>query len=228
MHGTPGPVCTLTFGLGFLLILLPVTKRETNKVEKTKTKKEAPLSYTPNSIEDLTQKTEKDFLLAARFWSSTSIFGIDLFSSLSLVEINTILVKTRSRVGIILNYRPISILSAIPKLLEKVMCDQLYDVFKSKFSLNMSGFLRGHSCCTALLKMVDDWWLALDSKKITGSIAIDLSKAFNSICHNLLLAKRRAYGLNDDAIHIAFLQSYLTDRQQKGQVSWEIFRMVSN
>ena len=60
----------------------------------------------------------------------------------------------------------------------------------------MFGFLRGHSCCTALLKMVDDWRLALDSKKITGSIAVDLSKAFDSICHNLLLAKLRAYGLN--------------------------------
>ena len=79
--------------------------------------------------------------------------------------------------------------------------------------LDMSGFLRGHSGCTALLKMVDDWRLALDSKKITGSIAIDLSKAFDSICHNLLLAKLRTYGLNDDAI--AFLQSYLTDRQQR-------------
>ena len=61
--------------------------------------------------------------------------------------------------------------------------------------------------------MVDDWILALDSKKITGSIAIDLSKTFDSICHNLLLAKLRTYGLNDDAI--AFLQSYFTDRQQK-------------
>ena len=90
------------------------------------------------------------------------------------------------------------------------MYDQLYGVFKSKFSLNMSGFLRGHSCCTALLKMLDDWRLTLDSKKITGSIAIDLSKA---ICHNLLLAKLRAYGVNNDAI--AFLQSYLTDRQQR-------------
>ena len=60
---------------------------------------------------------------------------------------------------------------------------------------------------------MDDWRLALDSKKITGSIAIDLSKAFDSICHNLLLAKLRAYGLNDDAI--AFLQSYLTDRHQR-------------
>ena len=95
------------------------------------------------------------------------------------------------------------------------MYDQLYDDFKPKFSLflNMSGFLRGYSCCTALLKMVDDWRLALDSKKITGAIAMFLSEAFDSICHNLLLAKLRAYGLNDDAID--FFQSYLSDRQQR-------------
>ena len=79
----------------------------------------------------------------------------------------------------------------------------------------MSGFLRGRSCCSALLKMVDDWRLALDSKKITRSTAIDLSKAFDSICYNLLLAKLRPYGLNDDAI--AFLQSWLTDRQQRNK-----------
>ena len=42
------------------------------------------------------------------------------------------------------NYRPISILSSIPKILEKVMYDQLYDTFKTHFSLNMSGFLSGH------------------------------------------------------------------------------------
>ena len=96
---------------------------------------------------------------------------------------------------------------------------------KSKLSLNMSGFLRGHSCCSALLKMVDDWRLALDSKKITGSIAIDLSKAFESICHNLLLAKLQAYDLNDNAI--AFLQSYLTDRQQRVKFHGKFFRMVS-
>jgi hypothetical protein len=81
----------------------------------------------------------------------------------------------------------------------------------------MSGFLRGHSCCTALVKMVDDWRLALDDRKVVGSVAVDLSKAFDSICHNLLLAKLRAYGVSDGAIK--FLQSYLTDRKQRVKVN---------
>ena len=81
----------------------------------------------------------------------------------------------------------------------------------------MSGFLRGHSFCTTLVKMVDDWRLALDSKTVTGSIAIDLSKAFDSICHNLLLAKLRAYGFGEKAID--FLHSYLSGRKQRAKVN---------
>ena len=115
------------------------------------------------------------------------------------------------------NYRPISILSAIPKILEKVMFDQLYNAFRPVFSPNMSGFLKGHSCCTALVKMIDDWRLALDSKKVTGSIAIDLSKAFDSICHNLLLAKLSAYGVGEGATK--FLHSYLSERRQRVKVN---------
>ena len=95
------------------------------------------------------------------------------------------------------NYRPISVLSII--------------------SSNMSGFLRVHSCYTALIKMFDDWRLALDSKKVIGSIAIDLSKAFDSICHNLLLAKLRAYGIGEEAID--FLHSYLSGRKQRVKVN---------
>ena len=115
------------------------------------------------------------------------------------------------------NYRPVSVLSNIPKILEKVMFDQLYDVFEPLFSSNMSGFLPGHSCCTALVKMVDDWRLALDSRKVTGSIAIDLSKAFDSICHNLLLAKLRAYGVGEEAVDL--LHSYLSGRKQRVKVN---------
>ena len=106
------------------------------------------------------------------------------------------------------NYRPISVLSIIPKILEKVMFDQLYDAFQSLFSSNMPGFLRGHSCCTALIKM--------GSKKVIGSIAIDLSKAFDSICHNLLLAKLHTYGVGEEAID--FLDSYLSGRKQRVKI----------
>ena len=106
------------------------------------------------------------------------------------------------------NYRPISVLSIIPKILEKVMFDQLYDAFQSLFSSNMPDFLRGHSCCTALIKM--------GSKKVIGSIAIDLSKAFDSICHNLLLAKLRTYGVGEEAID--FLDSYLSGRKQRVKI----------
>ena len=61
------------------------------------------------------------------------------------------------------SYRPISVLSTIPKVFEKLKFDQLYRHFLPLFSDNMSGFLRGHSCCTALLKLTEDWRLALNS-----------------------------------------------------------------
>ena len=55
------------------------------------------------------------------------------------------------------------------------------------------GFLRGHSCCTALVKLSDDWRAAMDKKESIGVVAIDLSKAFDSVCYNLLLAKLRRF-----------------------------------
>ena len=110
------------------------------------------------------------------------------------------------------NYRLISVLSTIPELFEKVKFDQLYERLSPIFSDNMSGFLRGHSCATALIKLTDDWRMALDQKKEVGTVAIDLSKAFDSICHNLL-AKLRAYGLRDSALKL--MRSYLEGRKQR-------------
>ena len=54
------------------------------------------------------------------------------------------------------NYRPVSVLSAISKLFEKVMFDQVYSSFTPTFSSNMLGFPKRHSCATALIKLTDD------------------------------------------------------------------------
>ena len=75
------------------------------------------------------------------------------------------------------------------------------------------GFLRGHSCCTALVKLSDDWRAALGKKESIGVVAIDLSKAFDSVCYNLLLAKLKAYGVRQEALEL--IQSYLSDRFQR-------------
>ena len=77
----------------------------------------------------------------------------------------------------------------------------------------MSGFLRGHSCCAALLKMTENWRSALDQKQDFGVVTIGLSKVFDSICHNLLLAKLKAYGLNSSTVDL--IRSYLQERQQR-------------
>ena len=65
------------------------------------------------------------------------------------------------------------------------MFDQLCASFAPILSSNMSGFLKGHSCATALIKLKDDWRSALDEKKETGVVAIDLSKAFDCIVYYL-------------------------------------------
>ena len=80
----------------------------------------------------------------------------------------------------------------------------------------MSGFLKHHSCCFALLKMSENWRKSQDKRKAVVAVAIDLSKAFDSIDHSLLLAKFGAYGLSSSALQL--MSSYLTVRKQKVKV----------
>ena len=103
--------------------------------------------------------------------------------------------------------------TTISKIFERVMFDQLCTSFTSTFSSTMSGFLKTHSWATALIKLTDDGRRALDLKKDVGVAAIDLSKAFDCICHSLLLAKLKAYGVQEPALQL--IRSYLHDRKQR-------------
>ena len=111
------------------------------------------------------------------------------------------------------NYRPVSVLPALSKIYERVMYDQIYGTFITILSPNISGYLKGHSCCTALLKMTEDWRKSLDEREAVAAIAVDLSKAFDSVCHGLLLAKLRAYGFSKSAIEL--MSSYSCGRRQR-------------
>ena len=55
------------------------------------------------------------------------------------------------------NYRPMSVLTTLSKIDENIMYDQVYNAFQPHFSSNLSGYLKGHSCCSALFKMTEDF-----------------------------------------------------------------------
>ena len=69
---------------------------------------------------------------------------------------NVIPIHKKSEVTDKANYRPVSLLTALSKVFGRVMFDQMFEAFRCKLSHNLSGCLRGHSCCSALLKMTED------------------------------------------------------------------------
>ena len=117
-------------------------------------------------------------------------------------------------VNIMSNYRPISILPALSKVIEKSASFQLVTYLEKNqiLSRNQHAYRKMHSTVTCLSQLVDHIYELLDQKKHTALISLDLSKAFDSISHNLLLNKLSKQGLSENSLH--WIKSYLTNRQQ--------------
>ena len=116
------------------------------------------------------------------------------------------------------NYRPISILPVMSKILEKHVHDCL-SKFLHEFRLfhkTQSGFRSQHSCETALVHMIDSWLNALDSSKMIGVVLVDFKKAFDLVDHQILLSKLEIYGIKENAL--IWFNSYLTHRMQQVSV----------
>ena len=94
----------------------------------------------------------------------------------------------------------------------------MYEAFYSRLSRNLSGYLKGPSCCTALLKMTEDWRASIDIREPVTVVVVDLTKAFDSVCHPLLLAKLKAYGVTDDALEL--ITAHLLGRRQRVKVDF--------
>ena len=119
------------------------------------------------------------------------------------------------------NYRPISLLSVVSKLLEKhihlLLTSHLNHT--QPISTQQWGFQQGKSTVTSLLTVVDDWLKILESKRDVCAVFFDLTKAFDTVPHRPLMAKLEETGLNPHLLE--WIRSYLTDRQQKVVVGGE-------
>ena len=112
------------------------------------------------------------------------------------------------------NYRPISILPTISKIMERILYNQLYD-YLTEFKLlsnNQFGFRKSHSTATALLDCTNEWYVNIDKKMFNLVVFIDLKKAFDTVNYDILLKKPEFYGITGQANDL--LKSYLSNRRQ--------------
>ena len=118
----------------------------------------------------------------------------------------------KNDVNIMNNYRPVSLLPAISKIFEKVAHHQLYNYFKNKklFYTGQYGFRDDHSTELAALELVDRLNTDMDEKNIPIAIYMDLSKAFDTLDHSILIHKLSYYGIKGAAL--SWFKSYLSDR----------------
>ena len=106
------------------------------------------------------------------------------------------------------NYRSISILPVVSKIFERIMQKQINDFIIGFLSPFLCGYKKGFNTQHALLTLVENWRKSLDNKDLGGAILMDLSKAFDTLNHDLLIAKLHAYGFQHDALKL--LYSYLS------------------
>ena len=117
------------------------------------------------------------------------------------------------------NYRPISVLSIIAKLFEKLVCAQLNSFLTENNILSscQSGFRKNYSTASALLANTDSWLLNMDAGMINGVLFLDLFKAFDTVYHGILLSKLSIYGIQNKALD--WFKSYLHNRTQYCRVN---------
>ena len=113
-----------------------------------------------------------------------------------------------------INYRPISLLPAISKIFEKIIHSQINHYFTSNklFYKGQYGFRQGHSTELAALEITDRITKLLDKGNLPFNIYLDLSKAFDTIDHNILIHKLKFYGFDKTALSL--IKTYLSERKQ--------------
>ena len=112
------------------------------------------------------------------------------------------------------NYRPISLLPIVSKVTERLVHGQLMEhlIRNNKLAAHQSGNRKLHSTETALLYVTDQLLQAMDNKKVSIMVLLDMSKAFDSIRHDILLSKLQNLDFSQGTLD--WFQSYLSNRQQ--------------
>jgi exonuclease III/predicted transport protein len=192
-----------------------VTKEEMLiEIDKLKVKKAGTYMNIPTRI----LKEAKDVVAEPlmQIWKNEVIMNKKFPSKLKLADITPIFKKLQNIKKE--NYRPVSLLPVVSKIFERIMQNQMLPFIENILSDFLCGYRKNYNAQYALLAMIDKWKRTLDKKGgMIGAVLMDLSKAFDTVNHDLLIAKLKFYGFGDNALHI--LQDYLSDRWQRTKIN---------
>ena len=114
------------------------------------------------------------------------------------------------------NFRPISVLSSLSKVFERLLLKQILPFIEKRLSSILWSFKKGHSTQHALFQVIEMIRRCVDKGGVTAMVLMDLSKAYDCLPHDLLIAKLEAYGFGIDSLKL--IHSYLTERKQRFKV----------
>ena len=111
----------------------------------------------------------------------------------------------------ITNYRPVSLLSSVGKIMEKIVFQTLFEHFRSNFLISawQSGFIPGHSTSTQFIEMYNHFCKAVSCGKEIRIVFCDVSKAFDRVWHRGLLFKLQKCGITGPLL--AWITHYIKD-----------------
>ena len=124
------------------------------------------------------------------------------------------------------NYRPISIIPILSKTIEHAVNSQLTQYLEDKGSISQYqyGFRKNHSTTYLMLDLFDKIYTAKSKQRHPGIIFLDIKKAFDTVNHDILLAKLKHYGVT--GLAIKWFESYLIGRRQQTRVGSRISNLV--
>ena len=170
----------------------------------------------PSGIPYLNNKVLRDALLCIPF-ELTSIFNNSILDEYFPSQWKNGIITPIPKPGKLTvksNWRPISILNTVGKILEKVVHYQtsLYLQYNEILNDNQHGFRRNFSTSSAIHEFLIDIYDCIRKKEIMGCVYIDYQKEFDTINHKILFSKLKLYGFSENCVN--WFRSYLTGRTQ--------------
>ena len=180
-----------------------------DNIKNLNTKKASTFGNIPTKI--LKDSSEDCSIVLRNIWNF-EILGKQHFSqNLKLADVTPVYKKKDPMLAE--NYRPVSVLPSVWKVFERIIQNHIKNYVDEILSLYLCGYRKGFSMQFALLSLIEKWRKALVNKGYAGAVLMDLSKAFDTINHELLIAKLHAYRFDKNALKLIF--SYISDRWQR-------------